>query len=585
MLQERTCFKMVQNFKKFQNKEYDDYIKFFRKCGFEKRLKNLSRKYKDKKVLLYGNGIFFDALVDSYDLNSYFNVVGVSDIRYLNNKPDTYKNFKVFAPYDFKNEDIDVVICSTVDPASIHFSMIKHEMLPKNCIFDSFLDRTKKEALIDMKNKLRALCKYAKTAFNVFSIIKYALVLDSDEINSKINYLNVIKKLKNRDKKTSPIRVLFIVEENAKWGYQSIYDILKNDDNFEILPILCYPIITKNREDYTQDENIEFFKSIGIESIDGCPEKNGKYIPIDTFKPDIVFYQQPWYVLDDWHPKNVSKYALTCIVSYGYSSIDVKSWGSIAVQKLSGNLWKMFCESPYHKIFYEKAAKIKHKDILKITGYPKMDYYKEPINPFFEQLWKDSESKRPRIIWAPHHSIDQRGLEMSNFMEHYKFFLDFAKNNRQYSFIFKPHPMLEFKCISEGFMTKDEYDKYIQDWKNLPNASVWNKGNYFDIFKTSDLLITDCSSFLGEYYFSKKPIIFLDKDSRCGFNKFGLKMKETFYSPKKLDEIPELIYDLLINKNDYKKEQRIKLIKQEYFYPTQGVGKMICEFIKKELNI
>ena len=86
---------MVQNFKKFQNKEYDDYIKFFRKCGFEKRLKNLSRKYKDKKVLLYGNGIFFDALVDSYDLNSYFNVVGVSDIRYLNNKPDTYKNFKV----------------------------------------------------------------------------------------------------------------------------------------------------------------------------------------------------------------------------------------------------------------------------------------------------------------------------------------------------------------------------------------------------------------------------------------------------------------------------------------------------------
>lgn len=576
---------MAHNFKQFQNKEYSDYIKLFKKCKFEKRLAHLSNKYKNKKILLYGNGIFFDALADSYDLNSYFNIAGVSDIRYLNNKPQTYKGFRVFAPYDFKHEDIDVVICATIDPASIYFSMTKHEMLPENCLFDSFLDKSKKEVFSDFLFKISTILKYFKSTSNIYKTIKYALFLNPDEINSKINYLNVIKNIKLRNKKTAPVRVLFVVEENAKWGYQSIYDILKNDNNFEVLPILCYPIITKTREDYTQEENIKFFENLGIEALDGCPQKNGEYLPIDSFKPDIVFYQQPWYVLDDWHPKNVSKYALTCIVSYGYSSIDVKSWGSIAVQNLSGNLWKMFCESPYHKTFYENAAKIRHKEILKITGYPKMDYYKEPINPFFETLWKDTKAKRPRIIWAPHHSIDQRGLEMSNFMEHYKFFLDFAKNNKQYSFVFKPHPMLEFKCISEGFMTKDEYDNYIKEWENLENASVWNKGNYFDIFKTSDVLITDCSSFLGEYYFSQKPIIFLDKDSRCGFNDFGLKMKKTFYSPKNLDEIPKIIYDLLINKNDYKKEQRIKLIKQEYFYPPQGVGRMIVEFIKKELNI
>ena len=576
---------MVQDFKKFRNKEYNDYIKFFKKCNFEKRLEHLSKKYKNKKVLLYGNGIFFDALADNYDLKSFFDVVGVSDIRYLNNKPETYKSFKVYAPYDFKNEDIDVVICSTIDPDSIYFSITRHNMLPEGCLFDSFLDRTTKEIFNDFLFKVSTVFKYFKSTLNIYKTLKYALFLNADEINSKINYLNVIKRIKKRDKKTDPIRVLFIVEENAKWGYQSIYDILKNDNDFEVLPILCYPIITKDREDYTQDNNIKFFENLGISAIDGCPQKNGEYTPIETFKPDIVFYQQPWYVLDDWHPKNVSKYALTCIVSYGYSSIDVKSWGSVTVQQLSGNLWKMFCESPYHKIFYENAAKIKHKEILKITGYPKMDYYQEPINPFFEKLWKDSNERRPRIIWAPHHSIDQRGLEMSNFMEHYKFFLDFAKNNKQYSFVFKPHPMLEFKCISEGFMTKTEYANYIYEWENLENASVWNKGNYFDIFKTSDVLITDCSSFLGEYYFSKKPIIFLDKDSRCGFNDFGLKMKKTFYSPKNLDEIPEIIYDLLINKNDYKKEQRIKLIKQEYFYPQQGVGRMIVEFIKKELNM
>ena len=576
---------MTQDFKKFENKEYTDYINLFKKSSFKKRLENLSKKYKNKKVLIYGNGIFFDALADSFDLNSYFNIKGVSDIRYLHNKPDSYKNFKVFNPYDFKNENIDVIICSTINPAQIYFFMKKHGLMPDKCLFDSFLDKTKNEVFNDFMLKNSLLLKYLKLTLNIPKTLKYALFLNSDEINSKINYLNGIKNLKKRNKKTHPLRVLFIVEENAKWGYQSVYDILKNDPNFEVLPVLCYPIITKDREYYSQSENIEFFKNLGIEAVDGCPKNDGNFTPIDTFKPDIVFYQQPWYVLDDWHPCAVSKYALSCIVSYGYSSIDVKSWGSIAVQNLSGNLWKMFCESPYHKTFYEKAAKIKHKEILKTTGYPKMDYYKEPVNPYFEALWKDGKSKRPRIIWAPHHSIDQRGLEMSNFMEHYRFFLDFAKNNKNYSFIFKPHPMLEFKCISEGFMTKDEYDTYIQEWNTLENASVWDKGDYFDIFKTSDILITDCSSFLGEYCFSQKPIIFLDKNSRCGFNDFGLKMKKTFYIPQNLDEIPQMIYDLLINKNDYKKEQRIKLIKQEYFYPSGGVGKMITEFIRKELDI
>ena len=71
-------------------------------------------------------------------------------------------------------------------------------------------------------------------------------------------------------------------------------------------------------------------------------------------------------------------------------------------------------------------------------------------------------------------------------------------------------------------------DLYEKGWDSLPNASVYKEGDYFGIFQTSDLLITDCSSFLGEYLVSEKPIIFLDKAERAGFNELGERIKKTF---------------------------------------------------------
>ena len=62
-------------------------------------------------------------------------------------------------------------------------------------------------------------------------------------------------------------------------------------------------------------------------------------------------------------------------------------------------------------------------------------------------------------------------------------------------------------CAKTGFMNEFEYDEYVAQWNNLPNAYLYNKGNYIELFKTSDLLITDCSSFLLEYMPTLKPII------------------------------------------------------------------------------
>ncbi len=571
----------------FQKLLYEEeligYTNYLKQVRFDNKLSALSKKYKGKRILIYGNGVLFNAICSNYDLRQYLDVCAISDLRYEKNPKEEYLGFKTIKPSCIKMTDAEVILVTTVNPTEIKNFLIKNNFVNKGTKIEPFLQKLLFDKVEIIKNKLHSAINYFHKTKNIVNSIKFFIFLSATEYNTKNNYLNVIQKLRNN--KNKKIRVAFICEENPKWGYQSIYDAMKNDDNFEILPIINYPIITYRRQEFLQGKNISFFKSLGIDSLDGFDYKKNQYKHIEDFKPDIVFYQQPWYIKHFERPEFVSKYALTCIISYGFTSIDTQSWGSEDIRKLSGNMWKMFAESDYHNKFYQKAAQLKHKDILLTKGYPKLDFYKTPIEKKYERLWKDEGKEvTHRIIWAPHHSIEKYGFEMSNFKEQYLYFLNLAKNHLEYNFIVKPHPSLRYKCISEKFMTAEEYDAYIDEWNSLDNASVYTDGNYFDIFKTSDVLITDSSSFLAEYFYSGKPIIFFKSANRAGFNEFGLKLINGFYIPAKKEETEDLLHKLLIEKRDPLKNLREQIIQKEFYYPKNGVGQEIVKYLKKELG-
>ena len=572
----------MQQYQQFlYNEELKGYTDYLKSIRFEDKLLFLSKKYNKKRILIYGNGILFNVICQNYDLSKYLNICAVSDLRYEKNPTDKYMGYKAVKPADIKETEADVILVTTVNPVEIKNFLIKNNFVKKGTIIEPLIQ----DFFGDKANKFIHKCsialKYLKETKNIFNCLKYFIFLNETEYQTKNNYIDVLKNL--RKDKSRKIRVAFLCEENPKWGYQSIYDEMKKDDNFEVLPIINLPIITYRRQEFLQKKNIEFFKSFGMESIDGFDYENNIYKSLEEMKPDIVFYQQPWYMIHSQIPEVVSKYALTCIISYGFTSIDTQSWGSEAIRKNSGNLWKMFAESEYHNKFYQKAAELKHKDIMVTKGYPKLDNYRMPIDQRFEDLWKDSEKEeKHRIIWAPHHSIEKYGFEMSNFKEQYLYFLELAKKHPEYNFVVKPHPSLRYKCITEKFLTEKEYDDYIAEWNSLGNAVVYTDGNYFDIFKTSDVLITDSSSFLAEYFYSGKPIIFFESPNRAGFNKFGLKIKKGFYTLAKTEDTEELLYKLLIKKEDKLKTLREKIIKQEFYYPESGIGKNIVNYLKKQ---
>ena len=170
-----------------------------------------------------------------------------------------------------------------------------------------------------------------------------------------------------------------------------------------------------------------------------------------------------------------------------------------------------------------------------VSGYPKLDVYRtEKVNACGECSENKPQNKSKCIIWAPHWSIRDKFLSYSTFDKIYKSFLEYAKTSLFIEWIFKPHQRLRYHCVESGFLTKNEIDEYYDSWERLSNAKLYNDPNYFDIFKTSDALITDCGSFLAEYLPTKNPVLLLLNEDSVGYNEIGNKIVINYYKAKKL---------------------------------------------------
>lgn len=59
----------------------EEQLDYLKKMKFEKRLQKLNKKLKNKKVVVYGSGILFQAILKNYDLSN-LNIIGISDRKY-----------------------------------------------------------------------------------------------------------------------------------------------------------------------------------------------------------------------------------------------------------------------------------------------------------------------------------------------------------------------------------------------------------------------------------------------------------------------------------------------------------------------
>lgn len=388
--------------------------------------------------------------------------------------------------------------------------------------------------------------------------LKAYILLRRDRRRIRRNYANIVKRIRQypQDKK---IRVLFWVYETAKWKAQSLYDAMKVSKDFEPIMVLS---VTKDdfeffgkgiREKLLADER--YYTSHGCRCITNFDFTTERPFPLSKYEPDIVFYQDPRPFFEENSVKLTAESALCCDVPYA-----IRTLGGTDLQSLSWYHQLMFLQFPPTEAqnrFYRKSLpEWKWAGTSCAIGHPILDQYLKPF---------DKTEPTECVIYAPHFSFALSGVErpttLSSFLGTGRPILEYAQKHPEFSWVFKPHPLLYKELIIRGVWTREEVDAYYKAWENIGRVSA--DGDYIPLFQHARALITDCGSFLVEFPMTGKPLIrLIPKQFYYPLFPAFEKLYDSFYVARNLDEMYAAFTQVLERGEDPKKEARLNAIRE-----------------------
>lgn len=268
-------------------------------------------------------------------------------------------------------------------------------------------------------------------------------------------------------------------------------------------------------------------------------------------EPDYVFYQRPYdqYLPPEYRSNIVSGYAKVCHVVYGYL-LSVTNEHSVLNKRFFRNVYMYFAENKIYHDFNMKRFRISHKKGVRKTlniGYPALET--------FMKSREDKVASDFNVLWTPRWTEDKE-CGGSNFINFKDKVLELPRECSNISLTFRPHPMTFEHFVSVGRITRQEVKEYLAQYDN--NKMIYdNGGSYERTFWNSDVLLTDISSIIVEYFLTGKPIIYCDTGAVP--NKIYEEMMKTFYVVKTWEEAKAIVLKLEKGIDPLKNERKNKI--------------------------
>lgn len=398
---------------------------------------------------------------------------------------------------------------------------------------------------------------------------------------------NARKAIIDKFKDGKKLNICIQVCRPGLWNLDYLYKILDESPYFNP-SILIMPDKAYKREMHelyarqTYDELVQR----GYKPFKGYDFDREKIIDIrKEIDPDIILFTDFWkqHFFETFYI-NRFRDKITFLNEYGFSVMQDELTCNFELNNLV-DLY--FRPTQVHVEMAQKLMNNKGINVLAV-GHPKIDALLDE-NTNFNDVWKTQNKPKKRIIWAPHYNANTSKTMYQNdaFYVLYDFMLKIAEKYKEdVQFVFRPHPVL-YQALEKKWGLED-VKKYYQKWDELDNGQYY-AGNFVDLFATSDAMIMDSCSFMAEYTAFNKPLFHtVTQTSRTHLNEFGEILYKNFYTPiNELEsDIEHFIQDVVINGNDYKKEERTEFVKQ-YFgkindkTASENIYDEIIKFLEK----
>lgn len=368
------------------------------------------------------------------------------------------------------------------------------------------------------------------------------------------------KQIKKKNNPNHSIQVAFIVQMPEIWDKEEpVYAAMSEDPRFSVSIIVVPPYNQESKLTETGYENNYF-----LEKYPGAIKayQNGRWHAPDK-SYDYVFYQRPYdhYLPVPLQSRTVVKLAKCCYIPYGYTGSDAFNEGSTN-KTFFRNLYFGFAESAHMaRVFKKRYRSGKEKGLHKICfcGFPALAPYfaLKPTNEY------------QRILWTPRWSYAPK-IGGSHFLEYKNTIITLKKQTQKLEIKFRPHPLLFGEILSSSKMSRQEVDIYLK--KLAQNDIEYDRGQpIFETLQNTDVLITDYSSIIIQFFVTGRPIVFCESD--IILNDDFVELLEGMYVAHNEEELIEIVRNLSngIDPLAKKRKKIISMLFEEHKNATQKI--------------
>lgn len=451
---------------------------------------------------------------------------------YYQNTAKKFLNCSIEDRYNFDCEipienDCEVKIVTTfIDDEGKH-----HEKYSLNIDF-SYYARLSKLSNYSISNN-----HFLKFRENKFYISKYSYL---KMIKSEIpTLLRVLKRREDYFNSILLIRFLYTLlypfyRNKRIWLFMD--KIESADDNAEHL--YRYSIAKKDgiKKYFTVEKKSKDFKR--LESLKNIlPFDSIKHRLIYLFAEKIISSHPDDEILNPFINKNEGSYAGLIssdkiFLQHGVTKDNVSSW----LHKYEKNLKLIVAVSDDEaESFLDEGYNYK-KEIIQVLGFPRFDNLEKTKT---RKQILIMPSWRKKLMYAPpQYIMDSEYFQSINSLINNKDLIELAEKY-DYRIIFKPHPRV--------------FD-YIELFDTNSHVKIDENTTYQELFKTSDLMITDYSSVAFDFAYMKKPLIYYQYGNDYNFDEGYFKYKTRGFGEvtDTQDELIQIVEDYLENNCEMK---------------------------------
>ena len=297
------------------------------------------------------------------------------------------------------------------------------------------------------------------------------------------------------------------------------------------------------------------------------PFVTGGIDELRALRPDVIFVPTPF---ENQRPPEFGTVALAAIARLAYVPYGLEIGGGWQEQQFAQPLhdlaWRVFARSERHRALLARYGRRDAANVA-VTGHPKLDGY-------FDGAWKGPGSGGTRrgepkvVLWNPHFQAMPDNSGWSTFVAYHEAIPElFAERFTDLVLVYRPHKYLLAWAVTQGVFAQADYEQWLDWLRGMPNVVLDSDPHYYPLFKRSDAMISDTSSFLFEYLPTGKPVCYLDNPAGPGLNEEGT-LVDRYYRAADVDGVAAFL-EQVRSGHDPMREQRVAAI-DEYLYRVDG---------------